>query len=67
MQRRAKRRYHSYLLRLWKDGDHTPWRASLEDPHNGTQLNFAELKQLIAYLEKETGEELARPGIAGVG
>jgi hypothetical protein len=66
MQRREKNSYHSYLLRLWKDGDNTPWRASLEDPRNGTQLNFAELKQLIVYLEKETGEELAGPGNAGV-
>jgi hypothetical protein len=60
MQKREKNSYHSYLLRLWKDGDHTPWRASLEDPRNGTQLNFAELKQLVAYLEKETGEEIGR-------
>ena len=64
MPRREKNGYHAYLLRLWKDGDNTPWRASLEDPRNGTQLNFAELKQLIAYLEKETGEELVRRKVA---
>lgn len=64
MRKQEKQRYHSYLLRLWKDGDNAPWRASLEDPHNGTQLNFAELKQLIVYLEKETGEEISGRKIA---
>ena len=52
-----KRRYLSYLLRLWQEGADDPplWRASLERPQGGDRLYFASLADLFALLEKETG------------
>jgi len=46
--------YQAYLLRLWRvDGEGTKlaeWRVSLEDPHTGERLGFANLEQLFAFL-----------------
>ena len=55
--------YHSFLLRLWRAGDDGKpvWRASLESPHTGESLGFADLRELFAYLEAEIEEsDLAR-------
>lgn len=56
-----KRRYLSYLLRLWQDSggdlpsdEPPPWRASLEIPQSGDRLGFANLEDLFAFLENET-------------
>jgi hypothetical protein len=56
-----KRRYLSYLLRLWQDSggdlpsdEPPPWRASLEIPQSGDRLGFASLADLFAFLENET-------------
>jgi hypothetical protein len=53
--------YHSYLLRLWRDGEQRPWRASLHCPSTGTLHHFAKMAYLIAFLEAQTGgvDELA--------
>jgi hypothetical protein len=55
-------RYLSYLLRLWqesagdlRDGEPPLWRASLERPQDGERLGFANLEDLFAFLERETG------------
>jgi hypothetical protein len=52
-----KRRYLSYLLRLWPEGggERPLWRASLERPQGGGRLGFATLEDLYAYLEGQTG------------
>jgi hypothetical protein len=60
-----KRRYLSYLLRLWQEGggeqprgdmhrDAPLWRASLESPQGGERLGFASLEDLYAYLDAQT-------------
>ncbi|MFQ5399783.1 MAG: hypothetical protein ACE5E7_09320 [Anaerolineae bacterium] len=46
--------YQAFLLRLWRDDEQQPWRASLEDPHTGEQCGFANLEQLFAYLKEQT-------------
>ena len=57
--------YHSYLLRLWRDHDNHPWRASLQCTATGEKLVFADVITLFAFLSDqltsngETGE-LAR-------
>jgi hypothetical protein len=64
-----RRRYLSYLLRLWQEsggptdcGGHRPlWRASLERPQEGERLGFASLEDLFAFLEDETGA--SSPGL----
>jgi hypothetical protein len=55
-----KRRYLSYLLRLWQESGGSPWRepplwrASLQSPQSRERLGFASLADLFAYLEDET-------------
>ncbi len=51
-------RYAAYLLRLWQvTGDRRLiWRASLEDVCTGERHGFADLEQLIAFLERQLGE-----------
>ena len=48
----------SFLLRLWRESDTAPWRASLEDPHTGQRRNFARLQDLFKALEEETGRQV---------
>ncbi len=49
-QKRAH--YLSYLLRLWcpEESQLACWRASLEDPHTGERIGFANLEELFAFL-----------------
>ncbi len=52
-------RYLSYLLRLWcpDQSQSASWRASLEDPHTGERIGFANLEELFAFLmEKVEGD-----------
>jgi hypothetical protein len=50
--------YISYLLRLWRENDAAPWRASLEDAHTGERRNFARLQDLFRLLEEETSKQV---------
>lgn len=54
-----KKKYHSYLLRLWMDDANGKrvWRVSLEDPFSGERRGFASLEDLCAYLEKKINDE----------
>jgi hypothetical protein len=47
--------YISYLLRIWKSNGEgkTAWQASLENPHTGERLGFANLYQLFTFLEQQ--------------
>jgi len=50
--------YISYLLRVWRangNGEVT-WRASLESPHTGERLGFANLDELFSFLRQQTDE-----------
>lgn len=47
--------YAAYVLRLWRDGAQTPWRAVLECARTGEQHPFASLSDLYAFLDAETG------------
>jgi hypothetical protein len=44
--------YRSYLLRLWcvTSGGRAIWRASLECPHTGARVGFANLEALFDHL-----------------
>ena len=44
--------YAAFLLRLWREPGPEPWRASLEDPHTGERLYFAEPQRLLAFLSR---------------
>ena len=60
-----RRRYISYLLRLWqvRVGGQLVWRTSLEDAHTSERQGFANLADLVAFLEGKMGE--GAPGEAG--
>ena len=49
-------RYLAYMLRLWQvDRQGQPeWRASLESPHTGERLGFADVSQLLDFLQEKT-------------
>ena len=51
--------YLAYLLRLWRVGNNSTWRASLENPHSGERQAFADLDLLVAFLKEKTGETLS--------
>lgn len=46
--------YRSYLLRIWRDSAHGPWRASLETPDRSETLAFPDLETLFAYVRTQT-------------
>jgi hypothetical protein len=47
--------YHCYLLRLRRDGEQRPWRASLHCSSTGTLHHFATMTHLISFLQAQTG------------
>jgi hypothetical protein len=46
--------YHAYLLRLWRDGEDSPWRATLQDPHTDHTYGFSTMQQLYQFLKAQT-------------
>lgn len=52
--------YLCYLLRLWRDGEPAPWRASLEAPGDSEIKTFASMAILVEFLETRTGEYIDR-------
>ena len=49
----GKGRYFAWLLRIWQSGEQEAvWRASLEDPHTGERIGFANLPGLWAYVKQ---------------
>ena len=47
------RAYLSYLVRLWRSDDASPWRASLEDARTHEHHAFPETDQLFAFLREQ--------------
>ena len=48
--------YQSYLLRIWRDDEHTPWRIQLEDPRSGHQQGFSTMRKMVEFLEQKIGD-----------
>lgn len=46
--------YLVYVLRMWRNGQDTPWYAMLECARTGERLPFAGLDDLFTFLEAET-------------
>lgn len=59
MKEKTTDTYLAYLLRLWRDDETAPWRATVEDASTGKRFGFANLKALFVFLEKQTGVLLA--------
>jgi len=51
--------YYAYMLRLWRSESQgrRQWRASLESPHTGERLLFAQLEQLFAFLSEQCEDQ----------
>jgi hypothetical protein len=54
-----EKKYFAYMLRLWRVNNTggLGWQASLEDPHSGKQIGFADLVSLFSYLKDQTGKD----------
>ena len=48
--------YFSYLLRLWRTGKESAWKASLEDPQTGERRGFGSLEALVHFLQQQLSE-----------
>ena len=48
--------YQAYLLRLWQETPHTPWRVSLQSTVNNERFGFSSLESLFAFLESQTDQ-----------
>jgi hypothetical protein len=53
--------YRSFLITMWQERSQDKdvpvvWRFRIEDPHTGKRRGFADLKTLVAALEKEMAE-----------
>ena len=46
--------YQAYLLRLWQETPHTPWRVSLQSTVDNERFGFSSLESLFAFLEAQT-------------
>lgn len=44
------------MLRIWREEEGMPWRATLQNPHTGEQEGFASVEQLIEFLRDKTEE-----------
>ena len=58
MKKNPSTNYLAFLLRLWRESKATPWRATLENPHNGERHSFSTLEKLFAFLEERTGDKV---------
>jgi hypothetical protein len=46
--------YHSYLLRLWRNGPQQPWRASMQSTATGEFHHFAAIEHLFHFLQAQS-------------
>lgn len=46
--------YTAYLVRMWQENPHTPWRASAQCASTGEKVYFATLAALFAFLQAQT-------------
>lgn len=51
-----EKNYYAYLLRIWREGDQGGWRASLENPHTGEKMGFADMEKLFVFLAEVAGK-----------
>lgn len=49
--------YTAYLVRMWQESPHTPWRASAQCASTGKKFYFATLDALFVFLHAQTVAE----------
>lgn len=45
--------YHAFLVRLWRDGEHAPWRASVTHVGTGEAHRFANPHLVWVYIQTQ--------------
>jgi hypothetical protein len=56
-----RRNYHAYLMRLWRESEQAPWRASLTPVGGGEGRHFADPQAAWAYLQAQLEAPAAAP------
>lgn len=51
--------YQSYLLRLWQEQPHLPWRGTAQNVQTGEVIPFADVEKLFAYLSSQLTRTIA--------
>lgn len=61
------RRSRTYLLRIWREHTTAPWRAALRSAGDDDVRGFADLEDLLAFLQREleAGPAAQDPGAPG--
>jgi hypothetical protein len=62
---RAHAPYRAYLVRLWQEGPHVPWRALTRDAETQEERRIATVEQLFLFLYRQT-EGAGREGREGI-
>jgi len=50
----SESQYRAYLVRLWQDSPHAPWRALARDVETGEERRFATVEHLFLFLHRRT-------------
>jgi hypothetical protein len=50
----VKKDYQAYLLRIWREDNYSPWRASTQEVRGGEHRQFASLSELFDFLRSQT-------------
>lgn len=53
---RSETNYQAYLLRLWRDGPSSRWRASVQSTKASEVQLFADVRSLLNFLQSQTDE-----------
>jgi hypothetical protein len=61
LTRRQPAEYHSYLLRIWRNGPQETWRASMQCTATGEFYQFASVERLIDFLQAQSHRGEAPP------
>lgn len=56
--------YHSYLVRIWRPGPRSQWRITVEAIATGERRGFANLEELLRFLQTQLNPPPAKPGKA---
>lgn len=60
--RRVNLPNHSFLVRLWHDGDNETWRATVLTATTGERRHFADVEHLLSFLRSHTESEHSLEG-----
>jgi len=56
--------YHSYLVRFWQSGEQGCWRASAQCVQSGNTVLFADIEQLLTFLQGQARHGTATGAVA---